>query len=396
MSQDLTENCNLSVIRGITITPPLIGRITMGHTEVRGGGEEAKGIPKKDDHFTVTTLCQKSDRSWEIHPIQATLVKGKEKLLRIPVRIAYNDPGLTLQNSYSCFDTEKKTVGRVMCTGNGETARRTTDEGVKQIACPRPEACEYGVRFRCKNMTRAYFQIEGQEDDLGMFVLRSTGRNTLDALAGRLARLHGMSGGKLAGMPLMLELKAKTTAQSFRKPFYYADLVFRPGLGLIETIKTARAYQSTLAEADLHLDDMEAAIRAGLANGDFADEIEDIDEWVSDDALVAMAGGGQRQSGGLKGLDAVLDKLAAGAPSAPAVAVASEGVAVASSAVVSTLPIATLATGSKTPALPDPSYAMLSTETPGLPRIPAPASLPINSPVLALAVPPKASIEPLM
>jgi hypothetical protein len=245
-------------------------------------------------------------------------------------------------------------------------------------------------------MTRAYFQIEGQEDDLGMFVLRSTGRNTLDALAGRLARLHGMSGGKLAGMPLMLELKAKTTAQSFRKPFYYADLVFRPGLGLIETIKTARAYQSTLAEADLHLDDMEAAIRAGLANGDFADEIEDIDEWVSDDALVAMAGGGQRQSGGLKGLDAVLDKLAAGAPSAPAVAVASEGVAVASSAVVSTLPIATLATGSKTPALPDPSYAMLSTETPGLPRIPAPASLPINSPVLALAVPPKASIEPLM
>lgn len=64
MSQDLTENCNLSVIRGITITPPLIGRITMGHTEVRGTGDDSKGVPKKDDHFTVTTLCQKSDRSW--------------------------------------------------------------------------------------------------------------------------------------------------------------------------------------------------------------------------------------------------------------------------------------------------------------------------------------------
>ena len=210
------QNQTLSVIRGIALTPPLLGRITMGHTEGRGSGDNARAVPKKDDNFTIATLSQKDDRSWEVHPIQATLVKGREKLLRIPVRIAYNDPNITLNNSYSCFDPKR---GGVLCTGNGETARRITDEGVKQIACPRPEGCEYAQKNRCKNMTRAYFQIEGQEDDLGVFALRSTSWNTLTSLAGRLMRLHGLSGGKLAGMPLVLELKTKTTAQSFRKRY---------------------------------------------------------------------------------------------------------------------------------------------------------------------------------
>jgi hypothetical protein len=293
---------NINIIRGITITPPLLGRITLGHTELRGSGENAKGVPKRDDHFSVTTLVQRDDRSWEPHAIQSTLVKGKEKLLRIPVKIAYNDMNLTLNNSYSAFDTK---TGRVLCAGDGEQARRSTEDGVKQIACPRPEACEHAQRVRCKNMTRAYFQIDGQEDELGVFVLRSTSWNTLTSLAGRLARLHGLSGGLLAGMPLMLECKSKTTTQSYRKPIYYADLTFRPGYDLATTVKAARAHQQGMADAGLLMESMEAAIRSGVANGDFADEIEDADEWVSDDELIAKAGG-QKPTSGIKSLDALM------------------------------------------------------------------------------------------
>lgn len=411
----------LSLIRGITITPPLLGRITMGHTETKGGDDD-KGRPQKDDHFTITTLRQNPDRSWEVHPIQATLVKGKDKLLQIPVKIAYNDPTLTLNNAYSCFDTEKKTVGRVLCTGDGVKARRSTAEGVQTIACPRPEACEYGQQYRCKNMTRAYFQIDGQDDDLGMFVLRSAGRNTLDALAGRLARLAGLSGGQLAGMPLMLAIKVKTTAQSFRKPFWYADLVFRPGMGMIETVQAARQYQKHLAEAGLSLEEMEGAIREGLANGDFADEIEDIDEWVSDADLVAMAGERQRQSGGLKGLDDVLSRLAAagatGGPAgvgqisaggqvqpelspAPSLPKSSPDDRTATSVSPQTLgsPPASKTRGKGTSKvapqpLPEPTYATLATPFTGPPALPP--TMPVGGLALSLSVPMAAPKEPMV
>lgn len=89
----------LNINKGITLTQPVIGRITMGHTIIRG---EGKALPVKDDHFTLTTLVQdKASRAWEEHPLQKKIVidkKGnaKDKLRSIPVRIAYNDPNLTL------------------------------------------------------------------------------------------------------------------------------------------------------------------------------------------------------------------------------------------------------------------------------------------------------------
>lgn len=42
-------------------------------------------------------------------------------------------------------------------------------------------------------------------------------------------------------------------------------------------------------EAGLSISGMEDALRAGLANGDFADEIDDVDEWLSDEELINAA-----------------------------------------------------------------------------------------------------------
>ena len=63
-----------------------------------------------------------------------------------------------------------------------------------------------------------------------------------------------------------------------------------------------------MAAAGLSLEGMEDALRAGLANGDFADEIEDIDEFLSDEDLIAAAGLGSHATG-LRGLDSLNDKL---------------------------------------------------------------------------------------
>ncbi len=296
----------LAVNKGITLTPPVIGRITMGHTVVKG---EGKALPVKDDHFSLTTLFQdKKTRAWETHPLQNNISKAGEKLRAIPVRIAYNDINLTLHNSFSAFDTQK---GRVLCAGNGTRARRVTDEGVREMDCPRPEACEFGQRQRCKNMSRAYFQVEGQDDELGVFILRTTSFNSLNYLGTRLAQLSGYTNGRLAGMPMMLVMKTKTTTQSFREPIQFADLVTRPGMSLADAVKQAANYQTTMSELQLSIEGMEEALRTGLANSDFADEIEDIEEWMTDEDLVAAVGQQQGlRSSGLRGMDSLTERLA--------------------------------------------------------------------------------------
>ena len=111
-------------------------------------------------------------------------------------------------------------------------------------------------------------------------------------------------------MPMMLVMESKTTTQSCRTPIYFADLVTRPGMKLIEAIQKANEYQKAMADAGLSIEGMEEQLRAGLANSDFADEIEDMDEWISDDALIAAVGEQAVRKGGLKGMDNLTEKLA--------------------------------------------------------------------------------------
>ena len=305
----MTESI-LNVVKGITITPPVVGRITMGHTQLSSRNGDMRALPVRDDHFGITTLVQnKVDRGWERHPLEAGLAKANGKLTAIPVRIAFNDPNLNLQNRYSAFDNRS---GRVLCSGNGEKARRLSDAGVQDIACPRPEVCKYGQAQHCKSMSRAYFRIEGNDDELGLFVLRTTSWNSLSALGTRLASLHGLTQGAMAGIPMMLVLKGKTASASFREVFYFADLVTRPGQTLLQAVNEGAEYQRTMADAGLSLTGMEDALRAGLANSDFADEIDDIDEWLPDDALIAAAGGVETKAikAGLGNLAENLKKLA--------------------------------------------------------------------------------------
>ncbi len=305
---------SISALKGICITPPVIGRISIGHVEVRPDG---KAIPQKDDYIKVTTLVQREDRSWEPHPIQQQLngadiadandATAQEKLISIPIRIAYDNPQLSLNSSYSCFEFGS---GRMLCTSDGEMARRSTDNGVVTMSCPRPKECEFGKKNQCKIMIRFYFQIEGQDDDLGVFILRSKSENSFNAISGRIAMWHGGMNGKIAGLPLLLTLKAKTTTASFPDPIYYVDLVDRPGMSRGEAIKAARKYQREVSEAEFNAEGMEQALIAGLANSAFAEQLEDADEWISDDALIGRAEQnlGLRRSG-IRGLDNLMKNL---------------------------------------------------------------------------------------
>lgn len=277
-------------IVGLAITPPLLGRISIGKVVEKNG----KRLPVKDDQITVTTQFQ-INKQWVKHPIDTELrvkleaVKtGKNiediepdslelmntKLRSIPVKMLFNDPNLNMRAEYTCFEKG----GRTLCRGNGQKAHRVNhNEGgrVEEVVC-NPVSCVVGQENRCKPYTRLNLQIEGQEDELGTFMYRTAGWNSLRTLQSKLTYLHGLSNGKLAGLPLDLVIRGKSSQQSMGTTFFYLDLVVRKGMSLAAAVKQAHAFQKEWEEAGISRDAFEEHARQGIANGMFEDSPDEV------------------------------------------------------------------------------------------------------------------------
>ena len=258
------------MLKGLAITPPVIGRISIGRVVERNG----KRLPEKDDQFTLTSQVQGRD-GWVLHPLDEKLRKEAEghKLRAISVRLLFNDPALNLRADYSLFD---RTTGRPVCVGNGETCRRTSKDGVAGLPCPGPDACAF-AQGACKAYARLNVVIgEGEGDALGSFVLRTTSYNTIRTLAARLEYFHALSGGRLASMPLELKLRGKTTTMSYGTPIYYVDLVVRSGLTLEQAIVQARELDEQRRACGFDQGALDESARRGFANGAFEELEEDV------------------------------------------------------------------------------------------------------------------------
>src|SRR6478735_6915726 len=126
------------MLKGLVITPTVVGRISIGRVVERNG----KRLPEKDDQFTLTSQIQNRD-GWILHPLDEALRQAAGgKLRSIPVRLMFNDASLNLRADYSLFD---RATGRPVCVGNGETCRRTTQEGVGTLSCPGPNGCVFSA-----------------------------------------------------------------------------------------------------------------------------------------------------------------------------------------------------------------------------------------------------------
>lgn len=258
------------MIKGLAITPPVIGRICIGKLVQKND----KWVPEKDDSFTLTTQVQQKG-GWLLHPLHQQFAQGHEhaKIRAIPVRVLFNDSDLNLRAEYSAFDRQ---TGRPLCVGNGEVARRVGAQGVEEVGCPGPERCAYGGQQGCKLYGRLNLFVEGQGDELGSFIFRTTGYNSVRTLAVRLKYLEAVSGGLTRYLPLTLRLRAKSTTQSYRTPVYYVDLTLRDELTLTDAVEQARQAAMLDEEAGVTISEMEAVARALLRNGQF----EEVDEEV--------------------------------------------------------------------------------------------------------------------
>ena len=257
------------MIKGLAITPPILGRISIGRVVEKNG----KRLQEQDDQFTITTRVQTQD-GWVPHPLDAELRKQADngKLRSIPVRMLFNDPDLNLRAEYSLFDRQ---TGRPVCVGNGEQCRRYSSEGVQTLPCPSPESCTLAQGGNCKPYGRLNVLI-GDADEMGTFVFRTTGYNSIRSLAARLRYYQAVSGNKLACLPLELKIRGKSTTQSFRSAIYYVDITIREGMSLEEALADANARSESRVSSGYDQAALDEAARNGFANATFEYDDDEI------------------------------------------------------------------------------------------------------------------------
>ncbi|MEI7934795.1 MAG: hypothetical protein WCH30_07050 [Chlorobiaceae bacterium] len=274
------------MLKGLALTPPIIGRISIGKVVEKNG----KRLPEKDDEFTVTSQVQSRD-GWVNHPIDETLRKAVGgKLRTIPIRLLFDDPDLNLRANYSMFDRQS---GRPVCVGNGETCRRSLAAGVQSMPCPSPEACELAKGGYCKPYGRLNVRI-GDDDELGSFIFRTTGFNSIRTLSSRLSYFHAVSGGLLSTLPLELRLRGKSTTKSHRTPIFYVDLTIKTGMTVADAIASARSESEVRKASGFDQAALDKAAKQGFAAGAFEDSEEDgmavVEEFFPDELDQSPAG----------------------------------------------------------------------------------------------------------
>ncbi|HGH3628540.1 TPA: hydrolase or metal-binding protein [Acinetobacter baumannii] len=268
------------MIKGLAITPPILGRISIGKVVEKNG----KRLPEKDDQFTITSQIQ-SKEGWIKHPLDEQLRSKapNQKLRTIPVRMIFNDPELNLRAEYTLFDRQ---TGRPICVGNGETCQRLTNQGLEQHPCPSPDLCSLAQGGNCKPYGRLHVNLD-ESDELGTFIFRTTGFNSIRTLAARLNYYHAASNGLLSCLPFQLTLRGKSTTQSYRTPVYYVDLTLREGVSLQQAIQTAKEIDQQSKAMGFNQIALDQMARQCFANAQFEMNIEEgldmVEEFYTDE-----------------------------------------------------------------------------------------------------------------
>jgi hypothetical protein len=187
--------------------------------------------------------------------------------------------------------------------GNGQTCKRVGTESAnganaESLSCDGPDFCAY-AQGQCKAFGRLNVQV-GDEDELGSFVFRTTGFNSIRTLATRQRYLQAVSGGLLSNLPLELRLRGKSTTMSHRAPIYYVDLTLRSGTSMAEAMQQACAERQARMEAGWDQAALDQAAREGFACGVFEESEEDgvavLEEFYPDEASDPVDGDGSGET----------------------------------------------------------------------------------------------------
>jgi len=196
------------------------------------------------------------------HPLQEKLAAGEgdgRKLSEVPIRLFFNRTSSAISIKYQAYSTP----GNVpVCAGDGKTARRIeraadNTQLIADVPCPGPELCDLvrADKAACRRQVRMTVQIEGQEDPLGVFEVRTSSLNSYRALKSQLLLIERRFGG-LRHVPLKLALwQASNEASSF-EAFHVMRLVL-DAPSEAEAMKAVAAARKAVRDAGID-DDTDA------------------------------------------------------------------------------------------------------------------------------------------
>jgi hypothetical protein len=171
--------------------------------------------PKKLDHFQLTTTEKNSDGDYivdvdlqnKIKASGAGLVNKDGCLVGLPIRLLYDDTELNFPTQYVSYVS-----GQLSCSGDGETSRKRIDDYKVEHPCPCPRVDQgYEGKDKCKPTGTLTVVI----DEAGLFgqahKFRTTSMNSIKGILGGIELIKTATGGRIAGLPLMLTLTQKQT-----------------------------------------------------------------------------------------------------------------------------------------------------------------------------------------
>jgi len=207
------KNIDITMLGG-----PMLAEV--GKIKIGGKGAEkksAKGktfrLPEKYDHFIITTNFKdfSTDQyipDYELMEKIARETNQEPKSLKfIPVTLLFDDPDLNFLIRFSCYKH-----GRAWCIGDGKRAFRLEGEGQrKEVPCPCQRVLPgYSGSDKCKVFGRLSVVIRGIERLGGAWIFRTTSYNSCRSIMSSMMFLRQLTGGILAGIPLILSIHPKT------------------------------------------------------------------------------------------------------------------------------------------------------------------------------------------
>lgn len=180
-----------------------VGKIKIGEK----GKEKVRGhlLPKKWDHFKVSTLL-KDDAGRLIMDDKMNEIIG-EKCTSLDIVLCYDDLAMNMSSSYSWFAQSK-----LVCMGNGQTAMRRKEDGSKEEIICNPKECTAYKEKKCNPYGRLSVILTSANRIGGVYVLRTTGWNSIRNVLSSMAFIRKEAGEILAGLPLRMTLLPMTVA----------------------------------------------------------------------------------------------------------------------------------------------------------------------------------------
>lgn len=259
---------NLSTI---PVTPHAVGYI-----KVACDDDPMFGEPRTRNEFLITERRHQpgaisSDGRMPpklaLHPLQAKLatsVDGDEAkaVKEIPIRLYFNRPENAISIRYQAY----RAGGNMpVCSGDGKNAKQLVlaadnTPTMQDVPCPAPDLCPLvaGGGAVCRRQVRMTVQIEGQNDPLSVFEVRSSSLNTYRALKAQLQLIAKRFGG-LRHVPLKLALWQASNEASSYEPFSLVRLELDAS-NEREAMQKAKDARDELSAAGIEdeVDDIEA------------------------------------------------------------------------------------------------------------------------------------------